>query len=115
MESLFPSLFTYTFFAPLILRVSIALIFFEAARGTWKEKRKGQIVSFASAILGIALLLGALTQLAALFGIVKIIMLMLQKKVPSIFHKKAFALLALAILVSLILTGPGALAIDLPY
>ncbi len=115
MESLFPSLFTFSFFAPLILRVALAFVFFEAARGTWKGEKKGKLASFTSGILGIALMLGVFTQLAAILGIAKIIVLTFQKHVPSIFHKRAFALLVVAILISLILTGPGAIAIDLPY
>ncbi|MES2134715.1 MAG: hypothetical protein V4449_00535 [Patescibacteria group bacterium] len=115
MESLFPSLFTFTFFAPLILRIAIAFVFFEAARGTWKQQKSGKVASFTSGILGIALMLGAFTQLAAILGIAKIILLTSQRRVPSIFHRRAFALLVIAILLSLILTGPGAIAIDLPY
>lgn len=115
MESIFPTLFTFSYFAPLILRIAIAFVFFEAARGTWKQQKSGKLASFTSGILGIALTLGAFTQLAALLGIAKIIVLTVQHRVPSIFHRRAFALLVIAILLSLLVTGPGALAIDLPY
>ncbi|MFA5877438.1 MAG: hypothetical protein WC880_03695 [Candidatus Paceibacterota bacterium] len=115
MESLFPNLFTFSYFAPLILRIAIAIVLFEAARGTWKQQKKGKVASFTSAILGTALVFGAFTQLTAILGIIEIGILTAQRGVPSIFHRRSFALLVIAILTSLLLTGPGALAIDLPY
>lgn len=116
METLFPSFFTFSYFAPLILRLAVALVFFEAARGTWKTRGIAARTATAfSGILGIMLFVGLFTQLAALLGIAKILALTYQKKVPSIFHSKTFALLAIAILISLMLTGAGGLAMDLPY
>jgi uncharacterized membrane protein YphA (DoxX/SURF4 family) len=116
METLFPSFFTFSYFAPLILRLAIALVFFEAARSTWKTPGTGaRVASLSSAALGALLFIGLFTQLAALLGIAKILALTYQKKVPSIFHSKTFALLAIAILISLMLTGAGGLAVDLPY
>ncbi len=117
METLFPNLLTYSFFAPFILRLAIGGIFLCAAWKTWKENAPGggRVASAVSAILGAALIIGIFTQLAALLGIAKVIGLAFQKKIPSVFHSKTFAILAIAILISLILTGAGAHAFDLPY
>jgi len=112
---MFPTLFTFSYFAPLILRLAVAFVFFEAARRAWKETNKGKVFSITAGILGIALALGAFTQLAAILGIIKIIVLSFRKTIPSVSYKRTFAALIIAALLSLLLTGPGAIAIDLPY
>lgn len=115
MESIIPSLFTFSFFAPLILRVAVSVVFLEASLSLWKQQGKGKIIGTTSGVITILLLIGAFTQVAAILGISMIVALSFYKTVPSVFHKKTFALLVIAILIALLLTGAGAMAVDLPY
>ena len=96
--------------------MAVSFVFFEAAKGSWNMSHKAARAStLVSALLGASLFLGLFTQGAAFAGILTIFVLSVQKKVPSVFHKKTFTLLVLAILISLMLTGAGGLAVDLPY
>lgn len=115
MQTLFPQAFTLAFFAPTILRIVVAVVFIVAARRSFKEGKNGKIIGFALGILGTLLFLGLLTQLAAIFAILNIVWLNFQKKTPSMFHNRTVMVLSFAILLSLLITGAGALAIDLPY
>jgi len=67
-------------------------------------------------IVGIAFIAGFLTQIAALIGIVIAIkMLVLKERYPMIvLQNVAYYVLIIVICVSLLLSGAGALAIDIP-
>jgi len=79
---------------------------------------KGGVVVFGTVEIVVALLLivGLFTQIAALLGIVIALkMLWFGETYPRfIHHEKATYLLLLVILLSLLVTGAGAFAIDLP-
>ncbi len=133
MLSIFPSLFNFSFFAPTIIRLAAALVFvFDGYQKTFTRKTEW-INHFESAgiksarpiiltvgilelIAGVFLLVGFLAQPAALIlAIISLTYIILKIKKPSALPNKiSFYLLLLAINLSLLLTGPGALAFDWP-
>lgn len=115
MESVFPQLFFLSFFAPLILRVSVGLLFLYDAKSFWQSETKKPLLAATGGIIGVLLIAGAWTQVAALAGIAYAIFVWFRKENSSVFSKKSIVLLASAILLSLLTTGAGAFAFDLPY
>jgi|TARA_B100000315_G_C14461435_1_gene533920 uncharacterized membrane protein YphA (DoxX/SURF4 family) len=73
-------------------------------------------VGGAEIIIGLALIGGYFTQVAALLGIILILKIFyMKKKAPSLsLHENMSYILMLAVLASLLVTGAGAFAIDLP-
>lgn len=115
METVFPALLTFSFFAPTILRVFLAIAFFCDARKYWSKKERWWIPDGIAAIVGVLLLVGYGTQIVAILGIGYLAFVYYKKDHESVFSNKTAAFLALAILLSLLATGAGALAFDLPY
>ncbi|HEY4478413.1 MAG TPA: hypothetical protein VI775_01065 [Candidatus Paceibacterota bacterium] len=121
MLSLFPSLLTYEELAPLIIRIvlGITLGYF----GYLKVRNRGQssgsnsfIYGILEIIVAIFLIIGLFVQLAALINILILII-----KIGFKIKERAFLtdgvnyyILLLAMALSLIFTGGGWLAIDLP-
>ena len=133
MLSIFPFLFNFSFFGPTIIRLVAALIFVLGGyqktftrKTEWVAhfesagiKSAGQIiliVGILELIAGGFLLVGFLTQAAALvLAIISLAYIILKIKKPAALpNKVSFYLLLLAINLSLLLTGPGALAFDWP-
>ncbi|MFA6273505.1 MAG: DoxX family protein [Candidatus Paceibacterota bacterium] len=133
MLSVFPSLFNFSFFAPTILRLAVALIFVSngyqktfTRKAEWIEHFKSvgikpgnQIISAVGIIelvAGTLLLVGFWAQPAALvLTIISLAYIILKINKPAALpNKVSFYLLLLAINLSLLLTGPGALAFDWP-
>ncbi|OGC83487.1 hypothetical protein A3D68_00960 [Candidatus Adlerbacteria bacterium RIFCSPHIGHO2_02_FULL_52_17] len=131
MLSDFPQLLAYGFFAPTVLRVAAAFVFFYLAYYHFKHKEQTShtrfpvvgggvwiawfavVVEFAVAA---ALLLGWHTQIAAAFGfVVAFKHIFLHGKYPGFFvFSRSTSFLLLVICTSLLLSGAGALAQDLP-
>lgn len=132
MINTFPQLLDFAFFAPTILRVLVAVSFFYIAYAQFSRRKeiahlKIQIIghvdqtmvalsSLVIAAVGVALFLGWHTQIAALLG-------MLVSLKHAIYAKKYPRLIPLCrleyvyiivILCTLLLTGAGALAMDVP-
>ena len=133
MLSIFPYLFNYSFFAPTIIRLATGLVFaFDGYQKTFTCKAEWAthfesvgikssqqiilIVGILELVGGLLLLLGIFTQPAALLlAIISLIYIILKIKQPAALpNKVSFYLLLLAINLSLLLTGPGALAFDWP-
>lgn len=114
MENILPGFLTFSFFAPLILRVFVAFVFFIDAKKYWDKRSRWWFPDGIALVIGVLLLLGYATQLAAFFGIGYLAFVYYKKDRESVFSDKVAAFLALAILLSLLLTGAGALAFDLP-
>lgn len=110
MLSLFPELLFLSLFAPFIFRVTLAILF---GLASWVRFKKGLFVlSIAEALVAILLFIGAWTQLAALGALVLLgIYLYSQSLAP---YTRSTLLLALPIAFSLLITGAGAFAFDLP-
>ncbi len=127
----FPSLLNLTFFAPLIVRVVAAGVILYMAHV--HRVRRPELVKLLSPIVGrkagtlvwlvivleaatgILLLVGLYTQYAAIVGIILSIrsLLAIPHRALSPFDRAADVLL-LGICVSLLLTGAGAFAFDIP-
>ncbi|MCC7500842.1 hypothetical protein IT396_03555 [Candidatus Nomurabacteria bacterium] len=127
----FPDLLTYSFFAPTLLRFAAACAFAYGAYFLWQNQKQigqkrfpiighapwlGGAAAVAHGILAAALAFGYHTQISALagaLGALKGIFFAEQYREVFPFSKSTYFLL-LFVLLSLLLTGAGALAKDLP-
>jgi len=129
----FPELLTYSFFAPFILRVVVGLIFVDLGMLKFRGEKERWLASFETLNLrpadlllslyaalqiigGIMLLVGLWTQVAALaFVIFTGTELYIEWKAREILKRDlVFYALIFAISLTLLLTGAGAFAIDIP-
>lgn len=115
LATVFPYLLTFSFFVPLILRVSVAAVFFLDARHYWDKKERWWLPDGIALVVGVLLLAGYATQLAALLGIAYLAFVFYMKDHDSVFRGKPLAFLTFAVLLSLLVLGAGAFALDLPY
>ena len=131
MLNVFPSLLTYSFFAPMLLRALVAL---SIAYIVWVQyKRREEISHMRAPLIGVvggllwlglaaelavaaALFVGYYTQIAALFGLaLSLKHYIFAKKYPSVIpFSRATYVFIFIICFTLLLTGAGALAFDLP-
>lgn len=118
MLSAFPSLLSWSQVSPLILRVALGIILLYWTYKTFKQSgsMNTKIVSAFEGVAGILLILGLWTQIAALFVIIEMLVHLGNKIRSRAFLTDGvnYYLLILVIAVSLIVTGPGLLAFDLP-
>ncbi|MEX2013926.1 MAG: DoxX family protein [Parcubacteria group bacterium] len=133
MLNLFPDLLMYSFFGPFILRVLLGVIFIDLGLLKFRSEKAGWIASFDTlglrpadlfvtfyALLqvvgGLLLLLGLWTQAAALaFVLFSGIELYIEWQAREVLKRDiVFYLMVFAISLSLLLTGAGAYAIDIP-
>lgn len=131
--NIFPELFSFSLIAPLILRVALGLIFINLGFLKLSKEKSGWIDSlhllglrpagFFTVLLGLIeifggllLLAGAYTQAAALIlSILSISEMLVEYEEESILKRDfVFYLLLSAICLSLLLTGAGLYAIDIP-
>ncbi len=121
MLSLFPSLLTYGLVAPLVIRIVLGgtLIHF----GYRKMLNKGESTGSNSPtygaleiIIGLFLLVGLFTQLAALLNAIILLIKLGYKVKQGLFLSDGvnYYVLLLAMAFSLLFTGPGFFALDLP-
>lgn len=129
----FPDLLNYALLAPLLLRVVVGIIFIDLGFLKFRSEKERWIASFNTlgirpadlmlslyALLqvvgGLMLFVGAWTQVAALaFAIFTGIELSVEYKAREVLKRDmTFYLLVFVICVSLLLTGAGAYALDLP-
>ncbi|PIR85056.1 hypothetical protein COU15_02685 [Candidatus Kaiserbacteria bacterium CG10_big_fil_rev_8_21_14_0_10_45_20] len=116
MESLFPEIFFLSFFVPLILRIAIAIIFFLDAKALWQTGgSRAKMFALKKALFGLLLAVGFLTQLVAILGILVVLgrRIWLGKGVAP--QSLSTNILTVGALLSLLILGAGAFAIDLPY
>ena len=115
MPSLFPELFNFSFLAPFVLRIALGVPLIKHGFGKIiaKENAPQRILGGIVFLSGIFLIIGLFTQAAAIAVSLIIIAGSIIKKeqYPRSWTER---LIKLAIAVSLILTGPGMFAFDLP-
>ncbi|MFA6295456.1 MAG: hypothetical protein WC666_03460 [Candidatus Paceibacterota bacterium] len=121
MLSLFPSLFTYEQFGPFIIRIALGLTFLYFGYRRIKEQtqpRNARVIAYGivETIVGILTIIGLYTQLATLI----IVLILLIKLVYKIKNREFltnginYYLLLLAMALSLLVTGAGFIAFDMP-
>src|SRR3989344_1946131 len=129
----FPELLTYSLLAPFILRLMVGIIFinlglliFKGEKDRWQisvstlnipnPKLAVKIFGGIEIIGGVMLVLGFYTQIAALMlGILVFAQAYVEYKDPAILKRNfVFYSLILAIVISLLFSGAGTFAIDLP-
>ncbi len=143
MLNIFPELLILGFFAPLILRVVLGVSFLWFGYNKLIKNRKeivsslqtnpvgpsfikkylSSMASFIVLIfgvveifIGISLVVGYLTQIAVLVGIVTVLKTLYYKRSNKLFapHDTLVYILTIAISLSLLISGAGAFAFDLP-
>lgn len=131
MLNVFPALLDYTFFAPTLLRVAAALVFLyvayyhlvhkdEIARTRFPIIGAGAWIVWVAVLVEIlvalGLFFGAWTQVAALVGaLVGLKYSLWAGRYPSYFIlSRTASILLIVICLSLMLTGAGAMAFDVP-
>jgi uncharacterized membrane protein YphA (DoxX/SURF4 family) len=136
MLTTFPSLLMYSFFVPLLLRVAVAAYFAYQAIGHFKNKKgvaseldhKFKWLSHESSVwlagllilaelaVGILLFVGAWTQIAAILAALGFLkMAYFNDTLPTYAPlPRSTYILLIVICLSLLITGAGAFAFDLP-
>ncbi len=118
MLSLFPSFLVWQMYAPLILRLVIALVFFHwSYRGLrYRQSPLKSIIGSLQGVVGFLFILGLYTQLAALVACLMLAYELGMKVKRGAFMNDGvnYYLILFAISLSLLLTGPGQYAFDLP-
>jgi len=129
----FPELLVYSMLAPFLLRIVIGFIFIDLGLLLFKGEKERWILSFntlripnpklvvkiigvVEIVGGIALLLGAYTQVVALvLALLTFVETYIEYKNPELIKRTfVFYLLIFIITLSLLFSGAGAFAIDLP-
>jgi len=115
MPGLFPELFNFSFLAPFVLRIALGVPLIKHGFGKIiaKENAPQRILGGIVFLSGIFLIIGLFTQAAAIAVSLIIIAssIIMRGQHPRSWTER---LIKLAIAVSLILTGPGLFAFDLP-
>ncbi len=131
MLNIFPNILFLGILAPMMLRILVGAIFIEFGYSKITQDKKIKIDFFekvglkpgifyvwflglAEIIIGSALILGVLTQVVALAGsLIMLGVIYLKTKLPEgLANSKMYYFMIFVILISLILTGAGAFAVD---
>lgn len=129
----FPDLLTYSLLAPFVLRIVAGIMFLDLGILAFKNEKERWVLSFKTlrvpspravvkilgaieSIGGIMLIFGFYTQIAALIlAIITFGEAYIEYKDPEILKRNlVFYVLLFSILISLLLTGAGSFAVDLP-
>ncbi|HUD02791.1 MAG TPA: hypothetical protein VMR46_02090 [Candidatus Paceibacterota bacterium] len=125
MLNVFPSLLDYSFFAPTLLRLTVAVVLFYLAYQQWKRRSEiahlratgfPAISIVVNIVIGVALFVGYYTQIAALCAIAgQCVGLWANRRYPQVVIVPSSTVVVLiVILITIIFTGAGAFAFDLP-
>ncbi|HXK38992.1 MAG TPA: hypothetical protein VJ043_02800 [Candidatus Paceibacterota bacterium] len=113
MLSVFPSLLFLAPFSAFFIRIALALVFVHAGRNHFARAENSlRLLAIAEFLLAVALAAGAWTQIAVLAGACIIFFWLVRPEARP--AARGTALLALVMCLSLLVTGGGALAFDLP-
>lgn len=113
--SLFPALFTFEIFAPTILRLIVSFFLIKTGWSKYSNTSE-RWLSLPFVILGVMIFGGLYTQLVSILALVfiKLDWWMRRKTNPLTKDQLMLYWFAGVILLSLMFTGPGMLAFDLP-
>jgi uncharacterized membrane protein YphA (DoxX/SURF4 family) len=133
MLNVFPDFLSYGLFGPTLLRIVVGLVFINLGylhltkeRSRWEKFFEviklrpssvfGSIYALIELVGGALLLIGLYTQVAAIIlGALSLIEILVEYREPAILKRNiVFYVLVFAICASLIVTGAGKLAFDLP-
>jgi|SRR3990167_3687342 len=118
MFSLFPNLLAFEGFAPLFLRLTLGAVFILWGYRKLKsrENRNAIMTGSAEALIGVLLIIGLLTQLAALIAIIILAIRLIEKIKGKAFLTDGinYYLILFIISLTLLITGPGFISFDLP-
>ena len=118
MLSIFPSLLALEGFAPLLLRLTLGAVFALWACGKLKKRTSSQdtVLGVVEGVIALGLILGTYTQLAALVAAVILGARLVQKVQQKAFLTDGinYYLILFIISITLLFTGPGLFAFDLP-
>ena len=113
MLSVFPSLLFLAPFSAFFIRVALALVFVHAGKNhIARAENSLRLLAIAEFLLAAALAAGAWTQIAVLAGAGVILFWLARPDFRP--TARGTALLALVMCLSLLVTGSGAIAFDLP-
>ena len=111
--SLFPYLLSFQLAAPLLLRLTLGIIL-----GHWAYKhfRTNRTCAIIEGIVAILFIIGLYTQLAALVTAIAFIVFMVKKVKAKAFFTDGinYYFILFIIALSLLVTGPGLFAFDMP-
>jgi putative oxidoreductase len=129
----FPDLLVYSLLAPLILRIVAGFIFVDLGKLSFREEKERwkislgvlgisnpilgvKILGLVEIIGGLMLIVGFYTQIAALIlATLTLAQVYIEYKNPEVLKRNiVFYLLLFAITISLLFSGAGAFAMDLP-
>jgi uncharacterized membrane protein YphA (DoxX/SURF4 family) len=126
----FPTLLIFSFFAPTLLRIAAAAVFAYVAYAHYQKRRSLAQTRFpimrgawvvhlsivAEVLVALALFAGYYTQIAAVVGLlIALKQLVWRNKYPNFFIlPRTTSFLLLIICFTLLMSGAGALAFDLP-
>ncbi len=114
MLRLFPQLFAFELTAPFVLRVILGIILLAHIYSKNKERKEAKIMMLIGIASGVLLIAGFLTQAAAIIVAVLTILSFTKIAEDFWFDGLNLKIIILAVSLSLLVLGPGILAIDLP-
>jgi len=118
MLSIFPSLLSFEGFAPLLLRLTLGFIFIYWSYSKLKDRNNSKEISMGimEILIGLLLIIGFLTQLVALISAIILAIHLIKKIKEKAFLSNGvnYYLILFIISITLLFTGPGFFAFDLP-
>jgi uncharacterized membrane protein YphA (DoxX/SURF4 family) len=118
MLSIFPTLLAYENIAPFLLRLTLGVIFIYWSYGKLKTRTNSKEVFWGSLELGIGVLfiVGFLTQLVASISALMLVFHLIEKiKQKALFSNGInYYFILFVISLSILITGAGSFAFDLP-
>ncbi len=117
--SVFPHLLSYQQLSPVLIRLAIGAVFIYWAYKDFRQTRTTGInkaLAVLQGIVGILLVIGLWTQVAALVAAVSLVVVLIQKIRTRVFLNNGvnYTLILLVLALSLLVTGPGWWACDYP-